>query len=293
MSSPYTALRRLFYTKLTLRMVDTLIHFQAGPTSLYIFFSIVIEWTDMHTDAQIERERSHYDHSYEHGEIRAATSKFYELSGEIVRAYDQFLQQRVPGKSVLDYGCGNGSNVERLAQMKPAFLSGIDISSVAIEQARQKALRCSLKAEFSVMDAQNLVFPNETFDVVLGGAILHHLDLEKALSTIRRVLKTGGYAIFIEPLGHNPAINLYRRRTPQMRTEDEHPLLVKDLQLIEQYFPHTSLRYFNLLTFAMVPVRKIPGAVKAAHLCDQAVFRLLPFARRYAWMVLITMRKQG
>ncbi len=247
---------------------------------------------DMHTDAQIERERSHYDHSYEHGEIRAATSKFYDLSGEIVRAYDQFLQERVPSKSVLDYGCGNGSNIERLAHMRPASLSGIDISSVAIEQARQKALLHDLKAEFSVMDAQNLTFPNETFDVVLGGAILHHLDLEKALSTIRRVLKTDGDAIFIEPLGHNPAINFYRRRTPQMRTEDEHPLLVKDLLLIQQYFPSTTLRYFNLLTFATVPVRTFPGVVKAAHLCDQAIFRLFPFTRRYAWMVLIMMRKQ-
>jgi ubiquinone/menaquinone biosynthesis C-methylase UbiE len=247
----------------------------------------------MQTDAQIERERSHYDHSYEHGEIRAATSKFYDLNGEIMRAYDRFLQQRVPGKSVLDYGCGNGGNIERLAQMKPARVSGIDISPVAIEQARQKALQHGLKSEFSVMDAQNLTFPDETFDVVLGGAILHHLNLEKALSTIRRVLKTDGDAIFIEPLGHNPAINFYRRRTPQMRTEDEHPLLVSDLQLIQQYFSHTTLRYFNLLTFAMVPIRKIPGAVKAAHLCDQAIFRLLPFTRRYAWMVLIMMRKQG
>jgi ubiquinone/menaquinone biosynthesis C-methylase UbiE len=245
----------------------------------------------MHPQAQIERERSHYDHSYEHGEIRAATSKFYDLNGEIMRSYDRFLQDHVPGKTVLDYGCGNGSNVQRLAGMKPAALTGIDISPVAIEQARERALHWGLKAEFSVMDAQNLRFPDETFDVLLGGAILHHLDVEKALSTIRRVLKTGGHAIFIEPLGHNAAINYYRRRTPQMRTEDEHPLLVSDLNLIQHYFPESTLRYFNLLTFATVPIRKLPGAVKVAHLCDQAIFRLLPLARRYAWMVLIAMCK--
>jgi SAM-dependent methyltransferase len=142
------------------------------------------------------------------------------------------------------------------------------------------------------MDAQNLTFPDESFDVVLGGAILHHLELNKALMTIRRVLKAGGSAIFIEPLGHNPAINFYRRRTPQMRTEDEHPLLTEDLDLIRHVFPGTSLRYFNLLTFATVPVRRFSLAVKAAHACDQALFRLLPFTRRYAWMVLIIMRKK-
>lgn len=245
----------------------------------------------MDTASQLERERSHYDHSYEHGEIRASTSKFYDLNGAIMRAYDRFLQEHVPGKSILDFGCGNGSNIERLADMKPAFLAGIDISSVAIEQARAKALHYRLNSEFSVMDAHNLTFPNETFDVVLGGAILHHLDLDKALATIRRVLKTRGYAIFIEPLGHNPAINLYRRWTPQMRTADEHPLVVADIKLIHQYFPAATVRYFNLLTLAAIPLRKLPGVVKTAHLCDQAVFRLFPFTRRFAWVILLVMKK--
>lgn len=35
---------------------------------------------------------------------------------------------------------------------------------------------------------------------------------------------------FSEPLGHNPIINWYRNRTPEMRTEDEHPLLIKDIE---------------------------------------------------------------
>jgi len=244
----------------------------------------------MATDARLERERSHYDQSYEHGELRAATSKYYALNGEITRAYNEFLEKTVPGAMVLDYGCGNGGNVERLARMKPAHVAGIDISPVAVAHARQRAERQRLPSEFSVMDAENLTFPDGTFDVVLGGAILHHLDLQKALSTMRRVLKPEGSAIFIEPLGHNPVINLYRQRTPEMRTEDEHPLLMTDLDLIRQYFPATNFRYFNLLTFGTVPIRKLPGVVRAAHWCDQAMFTLLPFTRRYAWMVLIAMR---
>jgi len=243
----------------------------------------------MPADARLERERSHYDHSYEHAELRAATTKYYALNGEITRAYEDFLRRTVPGKAVLDYGCGSGGNVSRLADLKPAYLAGIDISPVAIEQAQQ-ATRHGLQADFSVMDAENLTFPDETFEVVLGGAILHHLDLERALATIRRVLRKGGAAVFIEPLGHNPAINYYRRRTPEMRTVDEHPLLMKDLELTHRYFPKTEVRYFNLLTLAATPFRNLPGAIKAAHLCDQAMFALLPFTRRYAWMVLLILK---
>jgi hypothetical protein len=48
-------------------------------------------------------------------------------------------------------------------------------------------------------------------------------DLSLACSEIARVLRPGGPAIFVEPLGHNPLINAYRKRTPALRTVDEHP----------------------------------------------------------------------
>ena len=61
-----------------------------------------------------------------------------------------------------------------------------------------------------------------------------------------RVLQPGGHAIFIEPLGHNPFINLYRKFTPTIRSEDEHPLLVKDLEMIKNLFPKVEVRYYYL-----------------------------------------------
>jgi len=51
------------------------------------------------------------------------------------------------------------------------------------------------------MNAEELKFADDYFDIVCGGAILHHLDLNKALSEIARVLKPDGKAIFVEPLG--------------------------------------------------------------------------------------------
>ena len=53
---------------------------------------------------------------------------------------------------------------------------------------------------------------------------------------IARTLKPGGTALFIEPLGHNPAHQLYRRMTPSMRTADEHPLLQSDLASARRHF---------------------------------------------------------
>ena len=125
----------------------------------------------------------------------------------------------------------------RIERIRPAaagaHATGIDISPVAIEMGVREAASRGLRdrTHFAVMNAEALDFPDASFDRVCGSGILHHLDLKKAYGEIARVLRPNGYGIFLEPLGHNPLINWYRRRTPQMRTEDEHPLLKSDLAL--------------------------------------------------------------
>ena len=49
------------------------------------------------------------------------------------------------------------------------------------------------------------------FDIIYGTGILHHLNLKACLDEIERILKPGGKFVFIEPLGTNPVINLYRK----------------------------------------------------------------------------------
>ena len=74
------------------------------------------------------------------------------------------------------------------------------------------------------MPGERLTYPDNSFDMAVGFAILHHLDIPLALSQLRRVLKPGGRAFFAEPLASNPLIRVYRRLTPQYRTPDETPI---------------------------------------------------------------------
>src|SRR5215467_5351784 len=48
------------------------------------------------------------------------------------------------------------------------------------------------------------------------------------------------------PMGHNPAINAYRKRTLQMRAVDEHSPLMSDLALAGRYFDDVGTRFFAL-----------------------------------------------
>ncbi|MGQ9464975.1 MAG: class I SAM-dependent methyltransferase, partial [bacterium] len=59
----------------------------------------------------------------------------------------------------------------------------------------------NLKIDFNIMDAENLAYKSKAFDLVYGIGILHHLNLNKVIPEIRRVLKPGGKAIFREPMG--------------------------------------------------------------------------------------------
>ena len=65
--------------------------------------------------------------------------------------------------------------------------------------------------------------------------MLHHLDLSKCMLELNRLLRINGSIVFMEPLGTNPLINLYRKLTPNSRTADEHPLTPKDFYFIKTY----------------------------------------------------------
>lgn len=96
-----------------------------------------------------------------------------------------------------------------------------------------------------IMDAHELDFEDDSFDVVFGREILHHLDYEVVAQEMRRVLKPGGQIVFLEPLGRNPVGKLVRHLTPEKRTEFEKPVDKHELEILSKYFD-LELTYFQL-----------------------------------------------
>ncbi|AUC84374.1 hypothetical protein CW731_03260 [Polaribacter sp. ALD11] len=132
---------------------------------------------------------------------------------------------------------------------KPEKLSCINISEVELESGKKHAATKSFPIEHYLMDANDLTFKDETFDVVFGGAILHHLDIEKSIGHIHRVLKPGGKVIFLEPLNMNPFYKIYRKMNPQERTPDEHALVSSDFKIIRDKFTfdHYFFDFFSVI----------------------------------------------
>lgn len=247
-------------------------------------------------DKILDNEKKYHDKLFGEGKGRGI-GKYYSVN-KIMDAYiEQLLLQECASRRVLEYGCGKGSSTFLLAS-RNAEVTGIDISEVAIEQARQRAQAEGLseRARFMVMDAENLDFPADSFDVVCGSGILHHLNIERSLEEIFRVLTPGGKAIFAEPMGHNPFITLYRNMTPDKRTVDEHPLLMKDMCVAKRIFPVVEEKYFNAFTLPLVPFRRAPffeSLLRCTYNLDNFLFSVLPVTRRLAWSVVLIMSKSA
>jgi len=114
------------------------------------------------------------------------------------------------GKMVLEIGCGTGENAVKLAA-EGARVFAIDISTEMVRKTIQQSQQKSLDNQITVleMNAEQMAFADDTFDVVFGHSVLHHTDLRLTRGETYRILKTGGIGVFVEPLGHNPLVNLF------------------------------------------------------------------------------------
>jgi SAM-dependent methyltransferase len=98
----------------------------------------------------------------------------------------------------LEVGAGTGYfSLHLLMSGVVARATCTDISPGMIEALQENADRLGLEVAAQVADAEALPFEDESFDIVVGHAVLHHLpDLAQAFAEFHRVLKPGGTIVF-------------------------------------------------------------------------------------------------
>jgi SAM-dependent methyltransferase len=218
----------------------------------------------------------------------------------------------VVGRRVLDIGCGSGEAAIYFG-LQGARVTALDISGAFLRIVQQLSFKHSTPVSGIIAPVEFLPFADETFDIVYGNSVLHHVEIVPAMREVHRVLRPGGQAFFIEPLAYNPVINIYRRMAGTMRTPDERPLKFRDLRRLRGLFSKVEHHEFWLLaqlTFVwfFVGMRshpaherywkkivydadKIAWMFEPLHHCDQIVLKILPFLKRLCWNTVVLLEK--
>lgn len=243
--------------------------------------------------ARLERERDFHNNRFT-TENRQNQQKFYTALTNCFEDYRDRVQTYARNSDVLEYGCAKGEQSTQLATAIPLrSLIGIDISDVAVAHANHVAQASGLKhLRFLTMNAEELSFPAGSFDLAFGSGIIHHLNTERAFSELSRVLRSGGKAVFVEPLGHNPMIQLYRSITPSARTPDEHPLKKSDFRLAGRHFAKMDICFYGLFSVASPFLGHKLGRVMLPALqgLDRTILRL-PAIKWQAWFSVFSCHK--
>jgi len=240
------------------------------------------------------------EEAFHDAKAAVALNDFYLFNPlEIADAFSEARLGKLEGKRLLEIGCGDGRLSVKFAQAG-ARVTGIDISGEMIERTKQAAGQAHAgdRIEAIRMSGEDLSFPAESFDLVYGHSILHHLILGSAASQLSRVLRPRGTAVFLEPLDRNPVLRAFRYYTPQRRTPTEEPLSIRKLESVAKQFTsweHTEFYLMSLCAFlwyygyrSETLFRKTMAILYPV---DKVCFRRIPFLRRYAWVSVISFTK--
>jgi SAM-dependent methyltransferase len=140
---------------------------------------------------------------------RLATARWSELMLDLVNLENQ---------TVVDIGCGDGHFTMRFYDLgHPRWMVAVDPARRAIASA--SAGRGDRQIEFLVGDGHQLPLPNDSVDVAILQAVLHH-DVDPA-STLREALRVAYSVVCLEPNGYSPLLKILEKVSGYHRMHDE------------------------------------------------------------------------
>ncbi|MEA9355660.1 class I SAM-dependent methyltransferase [Bacteriovorax sp. PP10] len=238
-----------------------------------------------------------------HGTERRPWNSYWRTYEVPIISYRELTSKMKTEVNLLDFGCGPGDNALRFS--RAGFkVTGFDICENNIESCKTLFKENNVEGHFIVSVAEELPFADESFEVVAGIDILHHVDIVKSIKEVRRVLKKGALAIFREPievpildnLRNTTLVKMFIPNKPSFEkhiTEDERKLNKVDLELIENFFPDITVERSLILSRLDKFVRSRKNT-KASFLekVDHTLCKYVPYYKNLGGAAVIIFRKR-
>ena len=251
-----------------------------------------LEFHDQDRDKKFEKElKDQGDYDKYHG-----NRKYYSTVHRSQQYIKDWIIKESKNKVFLDYACGEGDYGILAAESGATLSLGLDISSLSIENANEKAREKNIPLNqkggimFFQGDCENTKLPDNSIDAIICSGMLHHLDRSYAFPELRRILKPGGKILAAEALNYNPAIKLYRMLTPSMRTdfEKEHILSLKDLKFANHFFDVKEIKFWHIIGYVG---GKLPFLFPILDNIDK-ILEKIPFINLMGWQFTFVLQKR-
>ena len=153
-----------------------------------------------------------YDRRYQNGYME----KHDKL--DLYKVFNTLDEISVDAKTVLDYGCGQGSWFKILSNKFPnAEIYGLDISFIACKMTAKRIPQCNIVT----FNGETSPFKDNSFDLIFSWHVLEHVwNIENTVFDISRLLKEDRYACIIFPCGNKNSFEEYITRLIRGGKED-------------------------------------------------------------------------
>lgn len=260
------------------------------------------EWENLEEEKYLKIEKDFHDQYAEKIDWDEPIQQFYSYERDSRTDYGIEVEEcfvkmvgDIKGKRVLDIGSGHGNTALKLAEQGANVVS-IDIAPKLIEGCKYRAAKHNLDIEFLVMDATNMTFVPESFDIILGFRTVHHLqNIKKFFADSKKLLKPGGFLIVVEPQKYSPFVEFGRKfikNDVESRTPTEHPITPSDIKTMKEIYTNVETKEFEFLASGLLFLDYIKLRSLFKFLLKPVLFidrglRYIPFLKPLYWQVIL------
>jgi ubiquinone/menaquinone biosynthesis C-methylase UbiE len=213
------------------------------------------------------------------------------------------------GKKILEIGPGQGQETLLFAK-EGAQVYALDISSKSLKfikslsgvqysvpdvESNEQTAKDTGQINFIHANAEQLPFKGETFDRVFAQTMLMHTDALQIAKECARILRSGGKAVFMEPLKGNPLLYVYRNVFSPFKFTFPRYIGLKEGEQMGRYFKMYLHREFYLTALVGISVntkkalyQKIKQNLERI---DNWLMQRLPPLRALCWMTVMCFEK--